>query len=172
MVEIFTVGGGDYLVNVFQAVSAWTGNGGYKSLIQVVLVMGLGLSAIGLFVNREIFDRLGLQVPETWDGLLQTAKAAKDKGVVPLANGMATAFMVEVFTSVFTPAFHGKDFPADGRWVAPTLSRTGLRLTLGGYVGLTLGWVEGLEFNLLGGVIGCDFRRPAIKLPGVGRIGL
>jgi conjugal transfer mating pair stabilization protein TraG len=27
MVEIFTVGGGDYLVNVFQAVAAWTGNG-------------------------------------------------------------------------------------------------------------------------------------------------
>jgi raffinose/stachyose/melibiose transport system substrate-binding protein len=68
---------------------------------------------LGLFVNREIFDRLGLQVPETWDQLLQTAKAAKDKGVIPLANGMATAFMVEVFTSVFTPAFHGKDFPAE-----------------------------------------------------------
>ena len=33
MVEVFTVGGGDYLVNVFQAVAAWTGNGGYKSLI-------------------------------------------------------------------------------------------------------------------------------------------
>ncbi len=24
MVEIYTVGGGDYLVNVFQAVAAWT----------------------------------------------------------------------------------------------------------------------------------------------------
>jgi conjugative transfer pilus assembly protein TraH len=35
-----------YLVNVFQAVAAWTGNGGYKSLLQVVMVMGLGLSAI------------------------------------------------------------------------------------------------------------------------------
>jgi conjugal transfer mating pair stabilization protein TraG len=53
MVEIFTVGGGDYLVNVFQAVAAWTGNGGYKSLIQVVLVMGLGLSAITLTFNQD-----------------------------------------------------------------------------------------------------------------------
>jgi conjugal transfer mating pair stabilization protein TraG len=53
MVEIFTVGGGDYLVNVFQAVAAWTGNGGYKSLIQVVLVMGLGLSAITLAFNQD-----------------------------------------------------------------------------------------------------------------------
>jgi conjugal transfer mating pair stabilization protein TraG len=53
MVEIFTVGGGDYLVNVFQAVSAWTGNGGYKSLLQVVMVMGLGLSALTLAFNQD-----------------------------------------------------------------------------------------------------------------------
>ncbi|WP_230291503.1 conjugal transfer protein TraG N-terminal domain-containing protein [Croceicoccus sp. Ery5] len=53
MVEIFTIGGGDYLVNVFQAVAAWTGNGGYKSLLQVVLVMGLGLSALTLAFNQD-----------------------------------------------------------------------------------------------------------------------
>jgi conjugal transfer mating pair stabilization protein TraG len=53
MVEIFTVGGGDYLVNVFQAVAAWTGNGGYKSLLQVVMVMGLALSAIRLAFNQD-----------------------------------------------------------------------------------------------------------------------
>ena len=53
MVEIFTVGGGNYLVNVFQAVAAWTGNGGYKSLLQVVMVMGLGLSAITLAFNQD-----------------------------------------------------------------------------------------------------------------------
>jgi conjugal transfer mating pair stabilization protein TraG len=53
MVEIFTVGGGDYLVNVFNAVATWTGNGGYKSLLQVVLVMGLGLSALTLAFNQD-----------------------------------------------------------------------------------------------------------------------
>ncbi|MEI6641951.1 MAG: conjugal transfer protein TraG N-terminal domain-containing protein [Novosphingobium sp.] len=53
MVEIFTVGGGDYLVNVFQAVAAWTGSGGYKSLLQVVMVMGLGLSALTLAFNQD-----------------------------------------------------------------------------------------------------------------------
>lgn len=53
MVEIFTVGGGDYLVNVFQAVAAWTGNGGYKSLLQVVMVMGLGFSALTLAFNQD-----------------------------------------------------------------------------------------------------------------------
>lgn len=53
MVEVFTLGGGEYVVNVFQAVAAWTGDGGYKSLLQVVMVMGLGLSAIVLAFNQD-----------------------------------------------------------------------------------------------------------------------
>ena len=66
----------------------------------------------------------------------------------------------------------GKDFPYDGRWLRPTASRTGIRLTLGGYAGLTIGWVEGVELNILGAVAGFDLRRPALKLPGFGRISL
>jgi conjugal transfer mating pair stabilization protein TraG len=41
MLELFTIGGGEYIVNVMNAVAAWTGGGGYKSLIRVVMVMGL-----------------------------------------------------------------------------------------------------------------------------------
>jgi conjugal transfer mating pair stabilization protein TraG len=53
MVEVFTVGGGDYLVAVFNAVAVWTGNGGYKSLLQVVMVMGLAFSALTLAFNQD-----------------------------------------------------------------------------------------------------------------------
>ncbi|WP_240756821.1 DUF3750 domain-containing protein [Roseicella aquatilis] len=70
------------------------------------------------------------------------------------------------------PTAIGKDYPYDGRWLRWTQSRTGVRLTLGGYAGLTLAWVEGIEVNLLGAVAGLDLRRPAVKLPGLGRIGL
>ena len=66
----------------------------------------------------------------------------------------------------------GKDYPYDGRWIGRTPSGTGLRLNLGGYLGLTLAWVEGVEVNLLGAVAGLDLRRPALKLPGLGRIGV
>lgn len=66
----------------------------------------------------------------------------------------------------------GKDYPYDGRWLHRTASGTGLRLTLGGYAGLMIGWVEGIEVNLLGAVVGIDVRRPALKLPGLGRVGL
>ena len=41
MLEVYTVGGGDYLVGTFNAIAAWTGSGGFKSLIRVVMVMGL-----------------------------------------------------------------------------------------------------------------------------------
>ena len=70
------------------------------------------------------------------------------------------------------PTAIGKDYPSDGRWLRPTPSRTGLAFTLGGYGGLTLGWVEGFEVNILGMVVGVDWRRPALKLPGLGRIGV
>ncbi|MEE4539503.1 MAG: conjugal transfer protein TraG N-terminal domain-containing protein [Erythrobacter sp.] len=53
MVEIFTVGGGEYIVNVLNAVAAWTGAGGYKSMIQVALVMGMVLAVIVVAFNQD-----------------------------------------------------------------------------------------------------------------------
>lgn len=73
---------------------------------------------------------------------------------------------------VLPPTAIGKDFPVDGRWLARTPSGTGVRVSLGGYVGITLGWVEGVELNILGAVAGLDLRRPALKLPALGRLGM
>jgi len=65
----------------------------------------------------------------------------------------------------------GKDYPVDGRWLAPAPSGTGWQLTLGGLAGLTLAVEEGLEIDLLGLTAGIDPGGPALKLPGIGRIG-
>lgn len=73
---------------------------------------------------------------------------------------------------ILPPTAIGKDYPHDGRWLRGTSSGTGFRLTLGGYAGLTVGWVEGIELNILGAVAGLDVRRPALKIPGLGRFGL
>ncbi len=70
------------------------------------------------------------------------------------------------------PTAIGKDYPYDGHWLRLTPSRTGIRLSLGGYAGVTLAWIEGIELNILGGVAGLDLHRPAIKLPGLGRFGM
>ena len=37
---------------------------------------------------------------------------------------------------------------------------------------MTMGWIEGFEINFLGAVLGFDIRRPALKLPGIGRVGM
>jgi Protein of unknown function (DUF3750) len=65
----------------------------------------------------------------------------------------------------------GRDF-RDGVYAGATDSGTGVELNLNGYAGIKVGWVEGVEVNLLGLVAGLDLRRPALKLPGYGRIGL
>jgi hypothetical protein len=74
--------------------------------------------------------------------------------------------------AVLPPTAIGKDFPYHGEWCGRTSSGTGIFVSLGGYLGLTIGWVEGFELNVLGGVLGFDLRRPALKLPGIGRLGM
>jgi hypothetical protein len=74
--------------------------------------------------------------------------------------------------AVLPPTAIGKNYPYHGRWIGITPSRTGVFVSLGGYLGLTIGWVEGIELNFFGGVLGLDLRRPALKLPGLGRVGL
>jgi len=65
----------------------------------------------------------------------------------------------------------GRDF-RNGFYTGRTDSGTGVEVNFNGYAGIKLGWVEGLEINLLGLVAGLDLRHPAVKLPGYGRIGV
>lgn len=92
----------------------------------------------------------------------------------PNSNTFVAAVMAsvpELAAKLPTTAI-GKDFPYDGRWIALTPSKTGVRVTAGGYGGVTLGWREGLEINVLGAVFGLEFRAPAVNLPGLGRFGV
>jgi hypothetical protein len=92
----------------------------------------------------------------------------------PNSNTFVAAIIAAVpgMLAALPPTAVGKDFPIDRRWVGLTPSRTGIRVNLGGYLGVAIGWVEGVEVNLLSAVAGIDIRRPAIKLPGLGRLGL
>jgi len=65
----------------------------------------------------------------------------------------------------------GRDY-RDGFYIGRTDTGTGVEINLGGYAGIKVGWVEGVEVNLLGLVAGLDLRHPGVKLPGYGRIGL
>ena len=65
----------------------------------------------------------------------------------------------------------GKDFRATP-YVGRTDSGTGVEASLWGLLGVKVGWIEGLEVNVLGLVAGLDLRHPAVKLPGFGRLGI
>lgn len=90
----------------------------------------------------------------------------------------SNTFIAHVLTQVpelrtaLPPTAIGKDWRPAGAMVGLTPSRTGVQVSFGGYAGVALGWVEGVEVSLLGLVAGLDLRRPALKLPGWGRVGL
>jgi hypothetical protein len=92
----------------------------------------------------------------------------------PNSNTFVAAVLATLpeIRATLPPTAIGRDFPYDGQWLRPTPSGTGYELTFAGYVGVTLGWVEGIEVNLLGAVAGLDIRRPALTLPGFGRLGV
>ena len=91
----------------------------------------------------------------------------------PNSNTFVQAVLDSVpeLDAVLPPTAIGKDYPYRGKWFGLTASGTGAFVSLGGYFGLTIGWVEGVELNFLGGVLGVDLRRPALKFPGIGRVG-
>jgi hypothetical protein len=78
---------------------------------------------------------------------------------------------VEGFEVALPTTAVGKDYLFNGV-VAPTPSGTGYQLSLGGVVGIMLALEEGIELNLLGMSVGIDILRPALKLPGIGRLGM
>src|SRR3954463_11643927 len=92
----------------------------------------------------------------------------------PNSNTFVQAVLnaVPELMAVLPPTAIGKDYPYEGRSIGLTASGTGVFASLGGYLGLTVGWIEGFEINFLGAVLGFDIRRPALKFPGIGRLGM
>lgn len=82
------------------------------------------------------------------------------------------AAAVPSLATALLPTAVGKDFRAEGPFLGRPPGGLGVQLSVRGLAGVTLGWTEGLEINLLGLVAGIDLRRPALKLPGWGRIGI
>lgn len=70
------------------------------------------------------------------------------------------------------PTAVGKDYLANGSLVGPTPSGTGYQISLWGLVGVMAALKEGIEVNILGLVLGVDLQPPALKLPGIGRLGM
>ncbi|ORE90766.1 DUF3750 domain-containing protein [Aurantimonas sp. 22II-16-19i] len=70
------------------------------------------------------------------------------------------------------PVSVGRDYPTGGRLAYLDPDGRDLHLSLFGYAGLSAGWKNGLEINLLGLVAGVDIRRIGIKVPAFGTFAL
>jgi len=46
----------------------------------------------GIYYNQDLFEELGLAVPETWEELMAAAQTIKDSGVTPFSNGTKDAW--------------------------------------------------------------------------------
>jgi raffinose/stachyose/melibiose transport system substrate-binding protein len=56
---------------------------------------------VGLFYNRDVMTRLGLQVPTTYEELLATLEAARKSNVVPISAGIRDGWpAMDMFTSL------------------------------------------------------------------------
>jgi Protein of unknown function (DUF3750) len=66
----------------------------------------------------------------------------------------------------------GKTWPANGAILALAPDKRGFRFSLWGVAGLDVGWTDGIELTLAGLTAAIDLRRPALELPGIGRLGV
>ena len=63
--------------------------------------------------NKAIFDQNGLKEPQTWDEFIKLAEDLKAKGVIPFANGTATAWQNETIVGALVSSIYGRGFYDD-----------------------------------------------------------
>ncbi|WMT86170.1 extracellular solute-binding protein [Pelagibacterium sp. 26DY04] len=63
--------------------------------------------------NKAIFDANGLEEPQTWEELVALSQTLKDAGIIPFANGTATAWQNETVTFGLGSSLMGSDFYDD-----------------------------------------------------------
>ena len=136
-VEVFTIGGGEYIVNVFQAVAAWTGGGGYKSMIRVVMVMGLIYALLVTAFNMDwrammnwflqsTLIYLCLMVPTVTVKVTDRVNPSLAPAVidnVPLGLGMLASFTSQIGDYDLPPRRHNRPcvHPLAPRQILPAI---------------------------------------------------
>lgn len=68
---------------------------------------------LGLYYNKQIFQKNNIAPPRTWADLLSAGQKLKAAGLIPLANGTKDAWQAEIMLGVFGPNVYGASFYSD-----------------------------------------------------------
>jgi len=68
-----------------------------------VYALPIDQNVVGVVYNREIFQTVGVDVPETWDDFLDVCQAIKDAGYYPLALGNADLWVTQLIPYAMAP---------------------------------------------------------------------
>lgn len=63
-----------------------------------------------VYYNKDLFEKHNVTPPSDWASFKAAADTLKQNGVMPLANGIADGWTVEVMSGAFMPNFYGKEF--------------------------------------------------------------
>ena len=67
----------------------------------------LNLSTTQFYYNKKIFDENRLKEPESWEELIATAQALKEKGITPIAFGAKEGWLLSLAHGVIAPGTYG-----------------------------------------------------------------
>lgn len=59
------------------------------------------VQANGIWYNKKLFDQCGLEIPETYDELLNCCKVFRENGIIPMARGSKDTYSVWALTNMF-----------------------------------------------------------------------
>ena len=82
-------------------------------------------TAGGMWVNVSLLEANGLEVPTTWDDLVEASSTLRAAGAVPLAIGAKDDWMlIDVFSAMSNAVAPGEQYDAmegEGEWTSPGL---------------------------------------------------
>lgn len=70
----------------------------------------LSLNSTQFYYNKKIFEENGLKEPKSWDELIATSKALKEKGIVPISFGAKEGWLLSLSHGVIAPASYNSEY--------------------------------------------------------------
>ena len=75
-----------------------------------VYAVPFATQTVFVYYNKDLFAANDIALPETWDEFKAAAAKLKAAGIIPIANGTADAWTIEIMSGAVMPNFYGSDF--------------------------------------------------------------